>query len=55
VRFRVGSKLVRVKRRHGKKFFVGAPAGAAVRVAAGGARDAWGNRNGAAVALRPAA
>jgi hypothetical protein len=54
VRFRVGGKRVRVKRKTRRKFFVAAPPGAAVRVPAGAARDRYGNRNGAAVSLRPA-
>jgi hypothetical protein len=53
VRFRVGSKVVRVKRRTKKKFFVDAPAGATVVVPKGAARDRFGNRNGAALTLRP--
>jgi hypothetical protein len=51
VRFRVGSKTVRVRRR-GSIFSVPAPAGVPVTIARGGARDGYGNFNGASVTVR---
>jgi hypothetical protein len=51
IRFRVGGKVVAVRRR-GTTFSVPAPAGTPVSVERGGARDAYGNFNGARVDLR---
>jgi neutral ceramidase len=53
VAFRVGDDVVRVRRRRGTTFSVAAAPGEPVSVAAGAARDRFGNRNGAAVALAP--
>jgi hypothetical protein len=52
VEFRVGSERVRVTRRTGTTFSVRAPAGASVRVDPRGARDRFGNTNGAGTVLR---
>jgi hypothetical protein len=52
VRFRVGSRIVTVRRRHGTVFSVSAPAGVPVRVPDGGARDRYGNRAGLGLRLR---
>ena len=52
VRFRVGKRIVRVKRRRGRFFSVRAPRGQSVTVPAGQGRDRFGNRNGAALRLR---
>ena len=52
VRFRVGSRVVTVKRKKGRFFSVRAPRGKSVTVPAGQARDRFGNRNGAALRLR---
>jgi hypothetical protein len=49
----VGDDVVRVRRRRGTTFSVAAAPGEPVSVAAGAARDRFGNRNGAAVALAP--
>jgi hypothetical protein len=53
VRFRVGRKTVRVRRR-GQVFSVPAPAGAPVSIEPGAARDSFGNFNGARFELRGA-
>jgi hypothetical protein len=50
--FRVGNRNVRVKKRRGTTFSVRAPAGRAVSIARGRARDRYGNWNAAAVRLR---
>ncbi|MEK6228259.1 MAG: neutral/alkaline non-lysosomal ceramidase N-terminal domain-containing protein [Actinomycetota bacterium] len=52
VRFRVGRRIVRVKRKKGRFFSVRAPRGRSVTVPAGAGRDRFGNRNGAALRLR---
>ena len=52
VRFRVGRRLVTVRRRHARFFSVRAPAGRPVSVATGAARDRFGNVNGTALRLR---
>ncbi|MEA2445908.1 MAG: neutral ceramidase [Thermoleophilales bacterium] len=51
VRFRVGNRTVRVRRR-GSTFSVPAPAGVPVSIAQGAARDVYGNFNGASAKLR---
>jgi len=48
VRFRVGDRTVVVRRRRGTVFTVNAPTGTPVTIAPGGARDRYGNVNGAA-------
>ncbi len=52
VRFRVGNRTVRVRRKRGRFFSVRAPAGVSVRVAARGARDRFHNVNAAGRAIR---
>ena len=52
VRFRVGNRTVRVKRKSGRFFSVRAPAGVAVSVLPRGGRDRFGNVNGRGRALR---
>ena len=52
VRFRVGNRTVRVKRKRGRFFRVRAPAGVPVSVQALGARDRFFNVNGSARRLR---
>jgi neutral ceramidase len=52
VQFGVGSRTVAVSHRKGTGFSAAAPAGAAVTIAAGAARDRWGNTNAAPVTLR---
>lgn len=52
VRFRVGKRIVRVRRKKGRFFSVRAPRGKRVTVPAGQGRDRFGNRNGAALRLR---
>ena len=52
VRFRVGNRVVRVRRKKGRFFSVRAPRGRSVTVPAGQGRDRFGNRNTAALRLR---
>ena len=52
VTFRVGDKLVRVRRRRGTVFSVAGPAGVPITVGAGRAKDTYGNRNQAPLRLR---
>jgi neutral ceramidase len=52
VQFRVGSRTVAVRYRKSAGFSAEAPAGAAVTIPAGAARDRWGNTNAAPVTLR---
>ena len=52
VRFRVGNRTVRVKRKRGRFFRVRAPAGVPVSVQALGARDRFFNVNARARSLR---
>ena len=52
VRFRVGRRTIRVKRKRGRFFSVKAPAGASVSVAARGARDRYRNVNARGRAIR---
>ncbi len=51
VRFRIGERIVTVRRRHGSVFSARARAGARVVVAKGAARDRFGNRNGTALTV----
>jgi len=54
VLYHVGTKIVRVRRRNGMTFRLhNVPAGAAVRIAAGDAKDAYGNLNPQPVDLHP--
>jgi hypothetical protein len=46
VRFRVGSKTVRVKRKRNPYFTISAPAGTPISVAPGAAKDLYKNVNG---------
>jgi neutral ceramidase len=52
VRFRVGDRVVEVRRRRGTIFSVAAPAGVPVSVLGGGGRDTRGNYNRAPLKLR---
>jgi neutral ceramidase len=52
VKFKVGSKTVTAKRKHGIYFTVRAPAGTPVTVPAGAAKDAYGNTNRGGVSVR---
>jgi hypothetical protein len=52
VRFRVGRRTVKVKRKRSAVFSVRAPAGAGVTIPAGSARDRFGNRNRSAFRVR---
>ena len=52
VTFLVGDRPVRVRRKTGETFSVAVPPGTPVSIAAGAARDRFGNVNGAPVALR---
>jgi hypothetical protein len=52
VEFRVGDRLVRVRRTRGTAFSVAAPAGVPISVEPGRAADAHGNVNDATVRLR---
>ena len=52
VRFRVGNRTVRVRRKRGRFFSVRAPAGVSVSVAARGARDRFRNVNARGRSIR---
>ena len=52
VRFRVGSRTIRVRRKRGRFFSVKAPSGASVSVAARGARDRYRNVNARGRSIR---
>ena len=51
IRFRVGKKSIRSRRRLGTGYSVPAPVGVPVTIPAGGARDRYGNVNGAPITL----